>query len=144
MTTKWLSMIVALLSFLPTPSRAISSSQDCDVTAADAGHALRSDAIESVSPVYRNIRSGRHLYGVAITYRPGADVTASEMQETLDSQIARGRYHPSAESPLNVNSVGARVHAERDRLRVEIISDNATSAKEALGRTRRLAQAASK
>lgn len=97
------------------------------------------DAIESVSPIYRNTRTGRYLHGIAITYRPGLDLNASQMQETLDCQIASGLQHPSADSPLTVKNIQAKARASGDRLHVEITSDDAASADKVLKRTRRLA-----
>lgn len=136
MTTKLLSMLVAVASFLPIASRADTPPQDC-YGVSDSARALHSDAIESVSPIYRSTRSGRHLYGAAITYRPGLGVTAPQMQETLDHQIAGGRHHAFPESPFTLNNVDAIAHAKGDRLLVEITSDDARSADQILKRVRR-------
>ena len=143
MRVKLLMLTTILASFIliPAPSRAITTGETCyGVTAANPALPLRSDAIESVSPVYRNTRTGRYLGGVAITYRPGLDLSASQMQETLDCQIASGLQHPSADSPLTVKNIKANALARGDRLHVAITADDAASADKVLKRTRRLAE----
>lgn len=139
MTTKLLSMFGAVALFLPAASRAETPPQACyGVTAVDAARPLHADSIESVSPIFQITRSGRHLYGAAITYRPGLGLDASQMQETLDCQIASGRHHESPDSPFTVTDVEARVRTKGDRLFVEITSRFADSAREILNRTMRL------
>jgi hypothetical protein len=144
MPTKLLLMIVAVASFFPTPGRADAGSTP-DTSrqerhgATEATSALHPDAIESVTPVYRSSRSGRHLAGVAIKYRPGVGVTASQMQERLDHQVVNGRYHSSSDSPFSLKDVDASARAEGDRLLVQITSTDSRSARDIVGRTNELA-----
>jgi len=144
MPSSKLLITVAFASFLPATSRAdtppaTEARACCGLTAADADLPLRSDVIESVDPIYRNTRSGRRLLGAEIVYRSGLGLTAERLQAALECQAARGREHPSADSPLAVRWVETHVRSEGDRLRVELTSDRAASANEILERGRRLA-----
>lgn len=139
-----LLMTVVLASFLPAVGRAEAQPMTetqacCGVTASDADLPIRPDAVESISPIYRNTRSGRHLQGVAIVYRSGLGLTSQRLQAALDCQIARNRVQPSAgSSPLAVSHVDARVRADGERIRADLTSDYVASAEETLLRSRKL------
>jgi hypothetical protein len=117
----------------PTEDRAC-----CGVSEADTDGALKPDAVEGVSPMYRITRSGRHLVGVAVDYRSGLDLSPKKLQAALECQMARGRAQPSETSPLAVKNVQARVRPEGGRMRVELTADDTSSANEILQRSRRL------
>ena len=105
----------------------------CGLTHQEAGLLLRQDVVERVSPLYQITRSGRHLVGAAVTYRPGFGLTLAQLQAAADCQIIEGRLNPSS-SPLGVRSVEARARAERDRVRLDITSSDETSAREIVRR----------
>lgn len=105
----------------------------CGLTREEAGLLLRQDVVERVSPLYQITRSGRHLVGAAVAYRPGFGLTLAQLQAAADCQIVEGRLNPSS-SPLGVRNVEARARAERDRLRLDITSTDETSAREIVRR----------
>jgi hypothetical protein len=88
--------------------------------------------------MYRITRSGRHLVGVKVDYRPGIDLSPKRLQAALECQIARGLVQPSETSPLAVKNVRAVVRPDGDRMRVELTADDTSAANEIVQRSRRL------